>query len=397
MERRSKMTKLRGWIVGAIMGLSVSLAAQQIVAPFPGAPVWTVPASAINGGGISNITLIAPEFCLNVASQDVYIGHVGTNDMGIYTNATACASGTLRFDVSATAVTSALNIAAPSITLGTSGNLIGGTDLVELRDGTNAQVFRVYNTFTSAISNERFAVDWQTLANTDMVGNRTAATGSSRALVLVSQSVNGGNNYAALQISRTGAPFIQMGLWDTSGAFNNTTALTGTLFNLGQFTSSAPSGTVITTSVTPTYNQTTSTAANTDFLINRTETSIGSGAQNLIDMQIAGVSKFRVERSGAIVTGGTGMVVANVGANSCGTTTATIAGNNTLFTITVGATAGTQCRVTFTVAAPTTWGCTANDDTTTVAVRPTPVDTTHVDFIGTFTAGDNITALCVSR
>lgn len=98
-----------------------------------------------------------------------------------------------------------------------------------------------------------------------------------------------------------------------------------------------------------------------------------------------------------LLTSGSGMAVANVGANSCGTTTATIAGNNNLFTITVGATAGTQCRVAFTLAATTAWGMVCADDTTTVAVRTTAVDTTHVDAIGTFTAGDQITCIAHPR
>lgn len=89
--------------------------------------------------------------------------------------------------------------------------------------------------------------------------------------------------------------------------------------------------------------------------------------------------------------------VANVGANSCGTSTATILGTSQSNVTTVGATAGTQCRIAFTTAATTAWDCTANDDTTTVAVRTTPVDTTHTDIIGTFTAGDKVTAHCWPR
>lgn len=99
----------------------------------------------------------------------------------------------------------------------------------------------------------------------------------------------------------------------------------------------------------------------------------------------------------AYVTTGSGMAVANVGANSCGTSAATIAGNNNANVTTVGATAGTQCRIAFTFAAATEWDCAANDDTTTVAVRTTPVDTTHTDLIGTFTAGDKISAICFPR
>lgn len=90
------------------------------------------------------------------------------------------------------------------------------------------------------------------------------------------------------------------------------------------------------------------------------------------------------------LSSGSGMAVANVGANSCGTTAATIAGNNNASVITVGATAGTQCRITFTLTATTEWDCAANDDTTTIAVRTTPVSPTTTDLIGTFTAGDKL-------
>lgn len=92
-----------------------------------------------------------------------------------------------------------------------------------------------------------------------------------------------------------------------------------------------------------------------------------------------------------------GMQVANVGANSCGTTTATIAGGENANVTTVGATSGTQCRIAFPVAATTEWDCSASDSTTTVAVRTTPVDTTHTDLIGSFTAGDKVTAICFAR
>ncbi len=91
------------------------------------------------------------------------------------------------------------------------------------------------------------------------------------------------------------------------------------------------------------------------------------------------------------LSAGTGMAVANVGANSCGTTAATIAGNNNAGEVTVGATGGTQCRIAFTVTAATKWQCWANDETTAVLTRCVPVDTTHADLLGAFTAGDVIT------
>jgi len=53
-------------------------------------------------------------------------------------------------------------------------------------------------------------------------------------------------------------------------------------------------------SITPTYNQTSGDAANTDLRINRTQTAVGSGAQLLFDAQVDDVSKFSVTTDGLI-------------------------------------------------------------------------------------------------
>lgn len=55
--------------------------------------------------------------------------------------------------------------------------------------------------------------------------------------------------------------------------------------------------------VNPTYNVSGTGVANTDFLVNRTETSLGTspGTQNLLDLQVGGSSKLRVDRAGSIV------------------------------------------------------------------------------------------------
>ncbi len=62
----------------------------------------------------------------------------------------------------------------------------------------------------------------------------------------------------------------------------------------------ATSGQVTATAIFPVYS-TTGTAAATDLLINRTETAVGSGDQNLIDAQVDDVSKFKVS-AGAVMT-----------------------------------------------------------------------------------------------
>jgi hypothetical protein len=47
-----------------------------------------------------------------------------------------------------------------SLTLGTSGILTGGTNLIEQVNSTNAQTFRIYNTFTNASNYERASLTW---------------------------------------------------------------------------------------------------------------------------------------------------------------------------------------------------------------------------------------------
>jgi len=63
----------------------------------------------------------------------------------------------------------------------------------------------------------------------------------------------------------------------------------------------ASSGNQICVGITPKYQQT-GTAGATDLLINRTETSVGSGAQNLIDAQVGGTSKFKVTTGGDVTS-----------------------------------------------------------------------------------------------
>lgn len=95
-----------------------------------------------------------------------------------------------------------------------------------------------------------------------------------------------------------------------------------------------------------------------------------------------------------LVTGGTTPAVSNTTANSCGTTAATIVGNNTTGVITVGAAAGTNCTITFTVAAPTRRQCTVTNETTANLSRSTFLTTTTSTVEGTFAAGDKISFVC---
>ncbi len=65
------------------------------------------------------------------------------------------------------------------------------------------------------------------------------------------------------------------------------------------FTNTSTSGTIHGLSILPTYNQASGTAANSDLFINRVQTAVGSGLQDLIQAQVGGVNKFLVTNTGA--------------------------------------------------------------------------------------------------
>lgn len=66
----------------------------------------------------------------------------------------------------------------------------GVADVMALRRTTNANVFRVYNTYSSSGTNyERGVLDWQTSANVLTVGAQAAGTGTLRVVALVGASI----------------------------------------------------------------------------------------------------------------------------------------------------------------------------------------------------------------
>ena len=71
-------------------------------------------------------------------------------------------------------------------------------NILAQRNSTNAQTFRLYNTYTDASNYERLSVDWTTTANTATIGTQAAGTGTNRTFVLSSAS-------AYLQFSAAGA------------------------------------------------------------------------------------------------------------------------------------------------------------------------------------------------
>lgn len=82
---------------------------------------------------------------------------------------------------------------ASTITLGAATDLVIRRDAANTlaqRNGTAAQSYRLYNTYTDASNYERGVMDWGTTANTLTIGTQKAGTGSTRAINFVVGGVN---------------------------------------------------------------------------------------------------------------------------------------------------------------------------------------------------------------
>lgn len=147
--------------------------------------------------------------------------------------------------------------------------------------GYSGSSYSLYNTSDQATNYERGRMYWT--SNKFAIHADAGGTGVSRSLVL------GASNFDQITLSPG----------NTKITVNGGSGSAGSIAMLVTGSKSASSGTQTILSVSPTITQT-STAGYTALLINPTETSTGSGAKNLIDAQVGGVSKFRVDNTGAI-------------------------------------------------------------------------------------------------
>lgn len=153
------------------------------------------------------------------------------------------------------------------------------------------------------------------------IGQRAKGTSEARTHLLSAQTYSSsvgsnvaGSNFFIAAAGGTGnaaTPNMQFQTADatTSGSTAQSRTTKMTLSGLGNLsitpnTAIETSGSTSALSIAKTYNQSSGNAANTDLLINRTETAVGSGNQLLIDAQVAGSSKFAVTNTGAISLSG---------------------------------------------------------------------------------------------
>jgi hypothetical protein len=178
------------------------------------------------------------------------------------------------------AVAGTINIGAGSLGI----LATGGSATHSLTLGSTATGIALYNTSDQTTNYERYRIFWS--ANQLNISNEVGGTGASRSIRI---NVYSGGLFVNASSSATQG-FVQ-------ASQNSGLGGQGTFSVNGALTAS--SGIQYAQIIAPTYTQT-STASGIDLLINRTETSVGSGNQRFIDMQVAGVSKAFIANNGRV-------------------------------------------------------------------------------------------------
>ena len=193
------------------------------------------------GNFYANVSLTSAE---SDAGQQLDLNwNTTANVTGIFVNLTDTASGTgsllADFQVGGTTVAnmtkaglwsvSGLRMVAntDSIAMGSDNDVVlewEASDVLALRRSTNAQEFRIYNTYTDASNYERAEIDWDT--NVFRVRPTAAGTGTVRDLALGADTSNTIVDGAAIDMNSavimmadlpTSDPSVAGQLWNNSG------------------------------------------------------------------------------------------------------------------------------------------------------------------------------------
>lgn len=168
-----------------------------------------------------------------------------------------------------------------------------------------------YNTSDQTTNTETLQMFWN--SNIGTIRTANAGTGTLRSMALQS----GTFSIATLR-----------GGGSTSGSFQFASSSASTAgyigYNFSGWTSTATSGTNIGSSLSVTYNQASGTAANTDFLVNRIQTALGSGVQRLMDLQVASTTVFAVDNIGGLTCSKTVTAAGTTGAQTINKATGSV-------------------------------------------------------------------------
>ena len=303
-----------------LVSTAASIGAQCLQTASAGSvPIWGTCGAATSWSGLT-----APTTNLSLAMQSftttlTYGATTGSSNLFTLAD-TASNTGTGNLFNITTATSSAVNplsvsaagSATPSLFVASSGNvgIVTSAPTHTLTLGSTSTGISYYNTSDQTTNYERVLGSW--VSNVFTLQTQNGGTGTLRSIALKGGSVNitptnGGGTGVTVGLTNTT-------VWDTGS--NNSTAAIQSTAKMGSLVGAvgygfagngqiaSTSGTGLFFNLTPSYNQATGTAANTDFLINRTETAVGSGAQLFVDLQVSGTSRFNISNKGAVTING---------------------------------------------------------------------------------------------
>ena len=166
---------------------------------------------------------------------------------------------------------------------------------------TNTTGWQHYNTADQTTNKEYATGYWS--GNIFYLVTERAGSTTDRAIAIGWTGSTIGGNRNLMRIHPRNTSLGTGGYFD----FYNIGTISQATGNVAFFNAANPGGNGFTNSsgrvymfrLAPIYNQT-GTAATTDFLIDRTESALGSGTHNFLDLQVASVSKFSVSRLGTV-------------------------------------------------------------------------------------------------
>ena len=173
----------------------------------------------------------------------------------------------------------ALNIANDGTITQTGGKVILSTGI------TNG--IRLFNTADITTNFEQLQI--RAVANVYQIFSGASGTGTTRTL----QVGNSTDYIEFISANANGLPKVQI---------TRNTASSASTLNVGHAGMNRSSGTQYALGVQPTVNQS-GTAGYQAILVNVTETATGSGEKNLIQLQVGGVDRFKVDNNGVLQTG----------------------------------------------------------------------------------------------
>ena len=186
-------------------GLIIGQPGQGLIIQNGGSSTLTIGTTAISGGTLNNCLTVGASNLLGQGS----CGTTYTAGSGLTLTGAAFSLGDANLTYSGGA------LSTTSLALGSAGTLSGSAaNALELINGTSAQSFRVYNTWSASGANyERGVFDWLTTANVLTIGTTYGGSGTAARNI---QFVVGGVDKADYGVTSAGG-------WTFVGTINNLT------------------------------------------------------------------------------------------------------------------------------------------------------------------------------